>query len=246
MNSVSSTQDPWPENPEIRAFLFDLDGVLTPTLEIHIQAWKETFDDYLVPRDLQPFTLDEYYRFVDGRRRYDGVQALLASRGIELAWGSESDAELTTVCGIGNAKNKTFQSVLKRDGIKPYPGSLKFLKMLHNSSVAVAVVSSSQNATAVLQAAGIADFFQIVVDGNVARQQNLAGKPHPDTYLYAAKQLRVQPEHAAVVEDALSGVAAGQAGKFSMVIGVDRGSGEQALRDAGADSVVTDLEDLII
>lgn len=229
------------------AVLFDLDGVLTPTAEVHMQAWSEMFNEYLAGLPEQrPYTADDYFAFVDGKPRYDGVRDFLASRGIVLPEGEPSDGpELATVCGLGNRKNETFTHIVARDGVRPYPGSVALVEQLVASGHRLAVVSSSKNARAVLASAGLADHFPVVVDGVVARAEGLAGKPAPDTFLRAAELLGVDPPSAVVVEDALSGVSAGAAGGFGLVIGVDRGVGAETLRAAGAHVVVRDLGETV-
>lgn len=228
------------------AVLFDLDGVLTPTAEVHMRAWAELFTPYLAERGAAPYTDDDYYAHIDGRPRYEGVAELLADRGITLPEGNPSDAPGTeTVCGLGNRKNEVFAEVLEREGITPYLGSVRLLDHLAGLGVAMAVVSSSRNARMVLQGAGLEDRFGVVVDGTVAAAEGLAGKPAPDTFTYAARRLGVRPERAVVVEDAVSGVRAGRAGGFGLVVGVDRGAGREELLRNGADLVVTDLAELI-
>lgn len=229
------------------AALFDLDGVLTPTAEVHMRAWAEMFNSFLVGRGLtEPYTDADYFAYVDGKPRYDGVRSFLASRGITLPEGEPTDPpEAETVCGLGNRKNGAFSAVLARDGVAPYPGSVRLLDHLAARGVAMAVVSSSQNAPMVLRAAGLDGRFDIVVDGKLARAERLPGKPAPDTYLYAADALGVPKERAVVFEDAVSGVQAGRAGAFGLVVGVDRGVGAQTLIDEGADLVVADLEELL-
>lgn len=230
------------------AALFDLDGVLTPTAEVHMRAWEVMFTAFLDGREepQEPYTEQDYFDHVDGRPRYEGVADFLASRGIEVPWGDPSDGpDEQTVCGLGNRKNELFNEVLEAEGIAPYPGSVHLLDHLAGRGMPVAVVSSSKNAPAVLEAAGIAHRFPVVVDGSVADEQGLPGKPAPDTFRYAAQQLGVDPAGCVVLEDALSGVRAGAAGGFARVIGVDRGVGEQPLLDAGADEVVTDLAELV-
>ena len=232
------------------AVLFDLDGVLTPTAVIHERAWKSMFDTFLAARadggDWQPFSADDYLAYVDGKRRVDGVRSFIASRGIELPEGTVDDEPgHGTVNALGNAKNEAFQEVLRRDGIEPYPGSVRFLDVLDRQGKAVGVVSSSRNAAEVLAAAGLADRFEVVIDGNVAAARDLPGKPAPDTFLAAADALGVTPQRTAVVEDAISGVAAGHAGGFALTVGVDRGAGHDALADHGADVVVDDLDELL-
>lgn len=229
------------------AALFDLDGVLTPTAEVHMRAWAEMFNGYLQGRGIeQPYTDQDYFDYVDGKPRYDGVRSFLASRGIELPEGAPEDgADVESVAGLGNRKNDAFNEVLARDGVAAYPGSVRLLDHLAGRGTQVAVVSSSRNAPAVLEAAGLADRFTVVVSGAVAAEQGLPGKPAPDTFAYAAQQLGVPIERAVVLEDAVSGVQAGCAGDFGLVVGVDRGAGVDALTAAGADIVVADLAELI-
>jgi beta-phosphoglucomutase family hydrolase len=234
----------------IDAVLFDLDGVLTPTADIHERAWKSMFDSFLAGRanggKWEPFGGEDYLAHVDGKRRVDGVRSFLDSRGITLPEGTVDDPPgNATVNALGNAKNEAFQRVLRRDGIAPYPGAMRFLDALAGRGVAVGVVSSSRNATEVLAAAGLGDRFDVVVDGNIAAARNLPGKPAPDTFLLAAEQLGAPPHRAAVVEDAISGVAAGRAGGFALVVGVDRGAGHAALTEHGADVVVDELDELL-
>ncbi len=229
------------------AVLFDLDGVITPTAEIHMRAWSEMFNEYLAARGIsEPYTDEDYFTYVDGKPRYDGVRSFLTSRGIELPDGDPSDPPAaTTVSGLGNRKNAAFNAVLARDGIEAYPGSVALIDQLAAAGVKLAIVSSSKNARAVLTAAGLLDRFPVIVDGVVAAAEGLPGKPAPATFLRAAELVGTTPERAVVVEDALSGVQAGHGGRFGLVVGVDRGVGEQALRDAGANIVVADLEELV-
>jgi beta-phosphoglucomutase family hydrolase len=235
-----------PPVASFEAVLFDLDGVLTPTAEIHTRAWTQMFDEFLVPRGLRPFSDDDYLAHVDGRPRFDGVRAFLGSRGITLPDGdADAPPGQDTVAGLGNRKNELFLEILRTDGIAPYPGSLRFLDALTARGTKVAVVSSSRNAREVLDASGLAVRFEVVTDGMVAADRHIAGKPAPDMFLDAARRLGVAPAAAVVIEDAVSGVAAGRAGRFGLVIGVDRGAGEDALREHGADVVVGDLADLL-
>lgn len=225
------------------AVLFDLDGVITPTAEIHERAWAELFAPW-------GFTSADYLAYVDGRPRYDGVRTFLAARGVELPWGDPSDPPGdTTVCALGNRKNAMFNTVLRRDGIAAYPGSLAVLDLLDAADVPAAVVSSSRNARDVLAAARLTERLPVVVDGLTAADEGLAGKPHPEMFLYAAALLGVAPARAIVVEDAVSGVAAGAAGGFAYVLGVDRAtppaSNAAALAEAGATAVVSDLADTL-
>jgi beta-phosphoglucomutase family hydrolase len=231
------------------AVLFDLDGVITPTAEVHMRAWSDMFNDFLASwngGDTSPYTDVDYFAQVDGKPRYDGVRDFLSSRGIELPEGSPTDPpEAETVCGLGNRKNDAFNAVLERDGVRAYPGSVQLLDHLQRLGTPLGVVSSSANAPAVLEAAGLLDRFETVVSGTVATDLGLAGKPAPDTFLHAASVLGATPQRSVVLEDAVSGVRAGRSGGFGHVVGVDRGAGEQALRDAGADVVVGDLADLV-
>ena len=241
------------------AVLFDLDGVLTPTAEVHMRAWEEMFNQFLTEyaerhpceqegeeADLSPYTDADYFAHVDGKPRYEGVAAFLTSRGIDLPHGDPSDdPSQETVCGLGNRKNDAFNEVLERDGVQAYPGSVRLLEALAERELPMAIVSSSNNAPAVLESAGVAHFFSFVMHGGVASQRGIAGKPAPDTFVVAAQELGVTPSRSVVLEDALSGVQAGAAGHFGLVIGVDRGAGAKALTDAGATLVVADLEELL-
>jgi beta-phosphoglucomutase family hydrolase len=215
--------------------LFDLDGVITPTALIHERAWADLFAPW-------GFTNADYLASVDGRPRYDGVQTFLASRGVELPLGDPSDPPGDdTICALGNRKDEMFNAVLARQGIAPYPGSMAVLDRLDELAIPSAIVSSSKNARTVLQAAGIEDRFDAIVDGNTLVEEHLAGKPDPAMFLHAARCLEVTPARAVVVEDAISGVTAGHAGNFGLVIGVDRGGNREALGAAGADIVIDDL-----
>jgi beta-phosphoglucomutase family hydrolase len=229
------------------AALFDLDGVLTPTAEVHMRAWSEMFNDYLQSEGVsQPYTDEDYFAHVDGRPRYEGVRTFLASRGIQLPEGHPSDGvDAQTVCGLGNRKNEAFNVVLERDGVTAYEGSVRLIDALEQAGTRMAVVSSSQNAQAVLEAAGLASRFPVVVSGAVATELGLAGKPSPETFLHAAFALGVTKERSVVLEDATSGVRAGRDGDFGLVVGVDRGAGASALTEAGADLVVQDLQELL-
>lgn len=229
------------------AALFDLDGVLTPTADVHMKAWNRMFTQYFEAHDVAPaYTDEDYFAYVDGKPRYDGVRACLESRDIRLPDGDSSDEPgVETVCGLGNAKNDLFGAILRDEGVTPYPGSVALLDYLDGLGTAVAVVSSSRNAPEVLAAAGLAERFEIVVDGAVAAAEGLPGKPAPDTFHRAAALLGVADDESVVIEDALSGVAAGRAGRFGLVIGVDRGAGHEALTLAGAQVVVSDLAELV-
>ena len=219
--------------------LFDLDGVITPTAEIHERAWGELFAGY-------DYSEADYLAYIDGKPRYDGVRSFLASRDVRLPEGSPDDPPGTdSVCAMGNRKNDIFNEILERDGIAPYPGSQTTLDLLDAAGIPAAIVSSSKNARTVLEASGLDDRFDVVVDGVVAAEEHVTGKPEPDMYLLGAERLGTDPSRTAVVEDAVSGVAAGAAGGFALVIGVDRGAGADTLRSHGADIVVDDLAELL-
>jgi beta-phosphoglucomutase family hydrolase len=226
--------------------LFDLDGVLTPTAEVHMSAWSRLFTPFLAANGAKPYTDADYFGYIDGKPRYDGVRSLLASRGLSLPAGDPGDApELETVCGLGNRKNKAFNETLAEDGVSPYPGSLRFLDAVVAAGLKVAVVTSSLNGEMVLTAAGLRDRFEIVVDGVRSRAEKLAGKPAPDTYAFGAKLLGLTAAECVVIEDAESGIQSGRAGDFGLVLGVDRGVGAHVLLEAGADTVVADLDELL-
>lgn len=237
----------------ITACLFDLDGVLTETSAVHAAAWKEMFDAYLQARanergeEFVPFDAHaDYDRYVDGKPRADGVRSFLESRGIQLPEGQPDDPpSAETVHGLGTRKNEIVLRRIREDGVLAYPGSLAYLRAATAAGLRRAVVSSSANCADVLRAAGIATYLEERVDGLVAEARGLAGKPAPDTYLAAAELLGVPPASAAVFEDALAGVEAGRAGKFGVVVGVDRVGQADDLRSHGADIVVTDLSDLL-
>jgi alpha,alpha-trehalase len=238
---------------ELDAVLFDLDGVLTATAHIHAVCWKRMFDDYLRQRAertgeaFEPFDTErDYLPYVDGKPRYDGVQSFLASRGIELPWGDSADRpRAETVCGLGNRKNELFNEVIQEEPPEVFERAVDYVRHLREHGVKTAVVSASKNATTVLRAARIEGLFDVQMDGVVAAELELAGKPAPDTFLEAARRLGVEPGRAAIVEDAISGVQAGHAGKFALVIGVDRTGSAEALRENGADIVVADVGDLL-
>jgi beta-phosphoglucomutase family hydrolase len=230
----------------IRACLFDLDGVLTQTAAVHRAAWKDTFDPLLARAGQTPFTEADYLQHVDGKRRADGVRDFLASRGLNPPEGEPDDPpERDTVAGIGNRKNELLLRRLDESGVDVYPGSITYLRAVRAAGLSVAVVTASANAEAVLRAVGITDLVEARIDGVVAGREGLPGKPAPDTFLAGARALGVDPAQAAVFEDALSGVAAGRAGGFGLVVGVDRAGHGQALREQGADVVVTDLDQLM-
>jgi beta-phosphoglucomutase family hydrolase len=236
----------------IRACLFDLDGVLTQTAKVHAAAWKQMFDAYLQERAKRtgekfvPFDpVADYDQYVDGKPRYDGVRSFLASRGIELPEGDPSDPpSAETVRGLGNRKNDLVLALLKRDGVEAYEGSVRYVHAVREAGLHTAVVSASANCKEVLEAAGIENLFEVRIDGIVVDQRHLHGKPAPDTFLAAAKEVGVEPAEAAVFEDALAGVEAGRAGHFGFVVGVDRVGQREALLEHGADVVVSDLAEL--
>ena len=224
------------------AVLLDLDGVITPTAEVHMRAWADMFNAFLgsydgAAADRSPYTEADYFAHVDGKPRYDGVRDFLTSRGIDLS--EERVREL------GDRKNDSFNAVLARDGVEAYPGSVALLDHLRELGMPLGVVSSSANAPAVLEAAGLADRFGTVVSGAVATELGLPGKPEPDTFVHAARELGADVARSVVFEDAVSGVRAGAAGGFALVVGVDRGAGVETLTGAGADLVVADLAELL-
>ncbi|MGR0218854.1 HAD family hydrolase [Agromyces sp. ZXT2-6] len=230
----------------IRGWLFDLDGVLTPTAVVHMHAWARLFAPFLEQRGAEPYRDADYYAYIDGKPRYDGVRSLLASRGIVLPEGEVTDAaSAETVHGLGNRKNDAFNETLAEEGVRPYPASVALLDAIERAGGEVAVVSSSKNAPAVLAAAGIDGRFEVVVDGAVAAREGIPGKPAPDMFLRAAELLGLAPEECAVIEDAESGVKAGATGPFALVIGVDRGVGRDALTELGADVIVDELDELL-
>lgn len=244
--------------PEIDAdridgVIFDLDGVITQTALVHEAAWERLFNDYL--RALAersgdpflPFTARDYLAYVDGKPRYDGVQSFLESRHINLPWGDPADSpDRETVCGLGNRKNDYFLDRLRDHGADPYPSSVAFVQTLQREGIATALISSSRNVSAVLQSAGLADLFPVIVDGVVAGELGIPGKPHPAVFHEAADRLGIEPSRAAIVEDAQSGVQAGREGGFSIVVGVDRGGNAEELAAGGATVVVTDLDQLTV
>ena len=235
------------------AVLFDLDGVLTATAKVHAVCWKKLFDTFLKKRaaamnnTFQPFDIESDYKlYVDGRLRYEGVQSFLESRDIQLPHGNPGDTpNYDTVCGLGNMKDELVHKVIESDGVEVYDGSVKLVQHLQTQGIKTGVVSASKNCKTVLKAAGIIDLFEIIVDGEVAAQLQLPGKPAPDTYLRGAEEFGVDPKRAVVIEDAISGVQAGRNGGFGLVIGVDRKDNAGELRDNGADVVVKDLGELV-
>jgi beta-phosphoglucomutase family hydrolase len=234
----------------VRACLFDLDGVLTPTALVHAAAWKEMFDSFLEQLQgpgFRPFDpVGDYDAYVDGRPRGDGVRTFLASRGIELPEGDEDDPpQAQTVHGLGNRKNELVLRKIREEGVRPYPGSVRYLEAVRAAGLRTAVVSSSANCRDVLVSAGIEHLLEVRVDGVTIRELGLRGKPKPDTFLHAASELGMTAAQCAVFEDALVGMDAGREGRFGHVVGVDRVGQAEELRKHGADVVVKDLAELI-
>ncbi|TDT42445.1 HAD superfamily hydrolase (TIGR01509 family)/beta-phosphoglucomutase family hydrolase [Streptomyces sp. BK208] len=233
---------------DIQACLFDLDGVVTRTAVVHAAAWKATFDAFLRERDgadFRPFTDSDYDEYVDGRPRADGVRSFLASRGIELPEGTPDDpADARTVNGVGNRKNELLLEKIRTDGVEPYEGTLRYIEAVRAAGLATAIVSSSANTRDVLRSIDAERLFDVRIDGVVARERKLPGKPSPDTFLAAARDLGVEASRAAVFEDALAGMDAGRSGHFGFVVGVDRVGQTDALYAHGADRVVKDLAEL--
>ncbi|KRC53542.1 haloacid dehalogenase [Nocardioides sp. Root79] len=234
------------------AVLFDLDGVVTPTAEVHMHAWEAMFTSFVTARSAAdgiaypPYGEQDYFQYVDGKPRYDGVRSFLDSRGITLPEGDPDDPPTAeTVCGLGNRKNDAFNQILAAEGVQAYPGSVALIERLHADGKPMAVVSSSRNAPAVVAAAGLTDYFGLIMHGGLAEELGLPGKPAPDTFTHAAEVLGATDARSVVLEDAINGVAAGHAGGFGLVIGVDRGAGAEALTAAGAQLVVRDLAELV-
>ena len=233
----------------LHAFIVDLDGVVTHTAEEHAIAWKQLFDDFLrqrAERSGTPFVEFDVHRdyntYVDGMPRYDGVKTFLAARGVDLPYGTPADPpDRDTVCGLGNRKNLLFQEVVRTQGVEVYDTTIDLLKRFKAAGIKTAVVSSSKNCRMVLESVDLMALFEVMVDGTYAAEHGLPGKPAPDTYVRAAEMLGVAPEHSAIVEDSVVGVQSGKAGRFKIVIGVDRGVGRQVLLDNGADVAVGDM-----
>lgn len=237
----------------VKACLFDLDGVLTHTAAVHNAAWRATFDEFLKTRSDEsgepfvPFDTEaDYNRYVDGRPRADGVRTFLASRGITLPEGTPDDPPgAETVNGLGNKKNELLLKTIREQGVKVFEGSVAYLRAAEAAGLRRAVVSASANARDVLRTTGLDRYIEYIVDGVTARAESLRGKPEPDTFLAAARHLGVAPAEAVVFEDALAGVAAGRAGAFGYVVGVDRVGQAAELAENGADIVVRDLSELL-
>jgi len=238
---------------EYDAVLFDLDGVVTNTAKLHATCWKQMLDEYLQKRAVErgesfrPFDLATDYRlYLDGKPRFDGVRDFLASRGIRLPEGNSDDPpQAETVRALGNRKNKLVGDAIERIGVEAYEGSVHFIGQLRRDGFKIALVTSSENCTAVLKATKLDPLFDVRVDGQMVETQNLAGKPAPDTFLMAARLLGVEPRRAVVVEDAISGIQAGASGKFGLVIGVARKGNAEELKQYGANVIVNDLSELV-
>jgi beta-phosphoglucomutase family hydrolase len=233
---------------DIDAVIFDMDGVVTQTASLHFVSWKRLFDAYFEEHakaagtSYAPFTEADYLRYVDGKPRYNGVRDVLAARDIVLPWGDPSDPpEAETVCGLGNRKNVHFVAAIQEQGAEVFESTIDFIRALTAAGVRVAIISASKNATMILESAGVRDLFEAQIDGVVAAELDMPGKPAPDVFLEAARRLGVDRERAVVVEDAVSGVQAGRAGGFALVIGIDRGGNAEGLAEAGADVVIDDL-----
>jgi len=246
------TERALPALDDLDAVIFDMDGVVTETATVHAAAWKKLFDTYLHRRaeetgdEFVPFDeKSDYERYVDGKNRYDGVRSFLGSRDIELPEGTPDDPPGDdTVCAMGNGKDAYFLRHVREEGVHPYPSTVRLIEALRTAGKKTGLVSASRNAEEVLSSAGVIDLFDTRVDGVVTAELGLPGKPDPAMFLEAGRRLGVEPQRAAVVEDALSGVAAGAAGKFGLVIGVARAGQHDALRQAGADVVVADLAEI--
>ncbi|MEV6175639.1 HAD family hydrolase [Streptomyces sp. NPDC052016] len=229
--------------------LFDLDGVITKTAAVHEAAWRETFDTFLRRRhgaDFRPFDIHDYNEYVDGRPRADGVRSFLASRGIEIPEGLPGDsAQEDTVHGLGRRKNELLLEKIRNEGVEPYPTTLRYIHEARRLGLKTGVVSSSANCREVLRSIRAEDLFDVRIDGLVAEERGLPGKPHPDMFLAAAHDLGSTASASAVFEDALSGIDAARAGRFGFIIGVDRAGQGDAMRAHGADVVVRDISELV-
>lgn len=231
------------------AVLFDLDGVLTKTASLHAECWKTMFDEFLqihgqtTGHFYESFSIErDYAKYVDGKPRYEGVESFLESRGIALPYGDPSmPANMETVCGLGNRKDELVKAAIAAGKVEVYPSSLQWVEQLRQQGFRLGVVSSSKNCEEILRVVGILDRFEVRVDGVVAAAKGIPGKPKPDTFLYAASEMKLDPRRVVVVEDALAGVEAGKNGGFGLVIGVDRLNQAPALLENGASEVVADL-----
>jgi beta-phosphoglucomutase family hydrolase len=235
----------------LEAVIFDMDGVVSRTAGLHVRAWKRLFDEYLDARrargeDHHPFDpVKDYLSWVDGKPRYDGVQSFLESRNIEISFGRrEDDGHAETVCGLGNRKDQYFEDMLSVEGVRMYESTLERIAELRARGVRTALGTSSRHGGRIMGMAGITDQFDVIADGNTIRERSLKGKPSPDLFLEAARELGIPPARTAVVEDAVAGVEAGRRGGFARVIGVNRGDNQDALERAGAHVVVEDLAEM--
>jgi len=234
--------------------IFDLDGVVTHTAQVHSRAWKKMFDEYLAEwsakhnQEQAPFDMDtDYPIYVDGKPRYQGAQSFFESRGIELPFGDPSDPpRMETVCGLGNRKNEFYRELVETDGVGIFDPTVEFIKTLRERGQKIGLMSSSKNTRDIIRIAGLEELFDEVVDGVTAEKEGMRGKPHPDVYLRCAELLDLEPSKAFVIEDAASGVEAGSRGKFGVVVGLAHGDQAQALKDAGADVVITDPAELTV
>jgi len=234
--------------------IFDLDGVVTHTAEVHSRAWKKMFDEYLHEwskkhdREQAPFDMaTDYPHYVDGKPRYQGAKSFFDSRGVELPFGEPSDPpNKETICGLGNRKNEIYRDLVNTDGVGIFDPTVDFIKDLRSRGKLIGLMSSSKNTRDIIQIAGLVELFDAVVDGVTAEEEGMRGKPHPDVYLRCAELLDLDPGRAFVVEDAASGVEAGSRGNFALVVGIAHGDQEQALKDAGADVVITDMTKLTV
>jgi alpha,alpha-trehalase len=241
-------------NPHYDGGIFDLDGVVTHTAQVHSRAWKKMFDEYLsewtakTGKGQAPFDVEtDYPLLVDGKPRYQGAQCFLEARGIELPFGAPTDPpRMETVCGLGNRKNELYRELVKTDGVGIFEPTVEFIKALRIRRQAVGLMSSSKNTRDIIRMAGLEHLFDAVVDGMTAEREGMRGKPHPDVYLRCAELLNLRPDRSFVIEDAVSGVEAGKSGGFGLVVGLAHGGQEQALRDAGADVVLSDPADLTL
>lgn len=232
---------------ELKGVIFDLDGVITKTADVHFVAWKRVFVEFLQSKNaLASFTYeDDYVPYVDGKPRYKGVESFLESRGFNLPYGKITDKPGNeTICSIGNGKNDAFREVIKQEGVEFYDGTIKLINELKIKKIQMGVASSSKNCQFILETVGLAKEFETIVDGIVSHEMGLKGKPEPDIFTTAAKNMGLLPANCVVVEDAISGVQAGRKGNFGLVLGVTRTGDKTALKNNGADIVVEDLSEI--
>lgn len=235
----------------LEAVIFDMDGVVTRTAELHVRAWKRLFDEYLGARrargeEHEPFdSVRDYLACVDGKPRYDGVQSFLEARRIDIPFGDREDGpEAETACGLGNLKDQYFEEILGAEGVRVFESTLERIGELRVLGARTALGTSSRHGGRIMRMIGITHQFDVIADGNTIRERSLRGKPSPDLFLEAAREMGVAPGRTTVVEDAVSGVEAGVRGAFGRVIGIDRGGNREALERGGADVVVGDLAEL--